>query len=164
MDAQISGASLDMDLLASLIELEEFGAAVTSFEALTDVQLHEWLEENQGDSLDKSTLDQLANVVRANVRMSVSEPNARLRIVTLLSDYKSLLRVRKWDKLLTENRKVAVAHICETLEPEAVKVKIENDFNSRNGIFARTGKLFTSTSSSKPYFVTSSFQFVDMDK
>ena len=50
MDAQISGASLDpitlkasidIDLLTSFIELEEFGAAVTSFVALTDVQLQE---------------------------------------------------------------------------------------------------------------------------
>ena len=55
MDAQISGASLNLitlkasiyiHFLTSFIEREEFGSAVTSFEALTDFQLQKWLEEN----------------------------------------------------------------------------------------------------------------------
>ena len=74
--------------------------------------------------------------------MSVSEPNARLRIIRLFSDYKSLLCVRKWDKLLTENPKVAVAHICDLLKPEALKVKIENDLQLSHQDLRKNWKAF----------------------
>ena len=120
-------SSVDADLLTSLIELEEFGSEIDSIDKVTDLTLQGWLEEQQGNSLDSVTVEQLSHAVRTNVRINLHESDAKLRIIKLFSDYKTFLRVRKWSAILEENPKVAVEQLCDLLKPDALRTKVTND-------------------------------------
>ena len=122
-------SAIDTDLFQSLIELEEFGEDVTSIEELNNDTLQEWLEEQQKESLDSMTLEQLEEIIRSSIQMNVKEPDPKLRAIRLFADYKMLLRTKKWEDLLTNNPKIAVGHIVEVLRPSELKIKVESDLS-----------------------------------
>lgn len=121
-------SAIDPDLLISLIELEEFGEAVDSIKSLSNEALLEWLQLQ-----DEATLESV-NLVKNNVRISLYEPDLKLRGIKLISDYKTLLRLKNWDGIISENTKVATQHIvnqrcfmveCEGCTPEEGKELLE---------------------------------------
>ena len=69
---------------------------------------------------------ELEKLVQASVKMNAHEPDAELRAKMLFVDYKKFLRTRQWNRLPTENPKVAVGHICSLLKPPALKSAVEN--------------------------------------
>ena len=120
-------SAIDVDLLQSLIELEEFGEEIDSINMLSDDVLRQWLEEHQGEALYTMTVEQLETIVKSSVRMNIKEPDPKLRALRLFSDYKTMLRTKKWEHLIKDNPKVAVNHIVELLKPVQLKTKVQND-------------------------------------
>ena len=86
-----------------------------------------WLENRQGNTFESLTLEQLERIVLSHVRITLNEPDAQLRVICLFADYKTMLRSRKWDKLIEEKPKVTISHLIILLKPEPLRVKIEND-------------------------------------
>ena len=134
-DATASGAtvspisiksSIEPDLLLSLVEFGEFDG-VTAVHGLTEDILEAWLQDKDATSLDSLTLLDLEAAVKAFVRINVHEEDPEMRIKSLFLDYKTFLRQRKLDSLVTDNPKLATAHIVSLLKPPALKAKIEKD-------------------------------------
>lgn len=119
-------ASIDPDLLMSMIEFEEF-EGVTELSGLTEGMIKSWLNTQSEVSFDSLTVEELNNAVRAAVRMNIHETDPEMRIKSLFMDYKSFLRTKKWDALITKNPKLAVEQMCSLLKPPALKKKIEDD-------------------------------------
>ena len=65
-------------------------------------------------------------IVRANVRLNVYESDAKLRIMRLFTDYRTLLRSCQWEGIITENPKMAIGHIVMLLQPTKLKNTVEN--------------------------------------
>lgn len=134
-DAQASGssvqpvslkASVDPDLLLSMVEFGEFDN-VTSLTELTDDNLRQWLDDKDEVSFDSLSAEALNAAVTQAVRINVHEPDPEMRVKALFMEYKTFLRIKKWDSLIEKNPKLAVSHICSLLKPVALKNKIESD-------------------------------------
>ena len=104
LDAQTSGstirvipiaASLDHDLLLSLIEQGEFGDEVTRGEEATDSTNGKWLETSGTISLESVTLQKLKAAIKSSVRININETDPELRIKSLFLDYRTFLRTKK---------------------------------------------------------------------
>ena len=119
-------ASVDFDLLTSLIELDTF-EKVTKIDDLSDEVLLAWLQAQAKVSLDSYSPEELEAMIKKSVAMRVSELDPRLRVISLFTDYKTFLREKNIEGIITDNPKVAVEHICSLLRPPTLKKKIEND-------------------------------------
>lgn len=120
--------SIDPDLLLSLVEFGEFNDT-EKLEDLTEGKIQSWLDEKSNVSLDSMTVEDLNAAVKTSVRINVHESDPEMRIKALFMDYKTFLRIKKWDSLLEKNPKLAVEHICSLLKPPALKTKIEADLS-----------------------------------
>lgn len=88
-------ASLNRDLLTSLIEEGEFGDAVGNEEQATDDIIQKWLDSNRTVSLEYITLAELETAIKTFIRITVNETDPELRIKSLFIDYRSFLRTKK---------------------------------------------------------------------
>ena len=66
--------------------------------------------------------DYLADVKR-NCTLDVSEPDARLRILTLQTSYIELCERRGW-KFFETAQKAAIKHLCAVLQPPELKTRV----------------------------------------
>lgn len=119
-------ASIDPDLLTSMIEFGEFDN-VETIEQLSETNIQSWLDTQSEVSFDTLTVEELNSAVRSAVRINVHESDPEMRIKSLFMDYKTFLRTKKWDALITKNPKLAVEQVCSLLKPPALKMKIEAD-------------------------------------
>ena len=69
--------------------------------------LKEWLETQEGETLNAMTLENLEEIIMSTIRMNVKEPVPKLRATRLFSDYKTLLRTKNWEDLISNNTKIA---------------------------------------------------------
>lgn len=119
-------ASIDTDLLQSLIDLETF-PNVSNISELSDASLNIWLQERSSVGLEAvDDIDKLSKLVVKHVQMKVNEKDADCRIRLLFSDYKKFLRHRNMEDLTKTNPKLCVTHICSVLRPALLKQTIEN--------------------------------------
>lgn len=119
-------ASIDPDLLMSMIEFGEF-ENVDSISDLSEDTIKAWMDKQSEVSFDSLTVDELNNAVRSAVRMNIHESDPEMRIKSLFMDYKTFLRAKKWDGLIEKNPKLAVEQVCSLLKPDALRTKIEAD-------------------------------------
>lgn len=134
-DTNISGASInvttlkasfDTDLLMNLVMLNEFPGAGT-IAAVTEEQLNTLLFAKDQVELQSMSLDDLEPSILSTVRINLHEPDASLRIMSLSSDYTTLLRSKNWRDLITSKPKMAIGIICKLLKPPALQARINND-------------------------------------
>jgi len=135
-DAQNSGSnvlpvslvsSVDRDLLLSTIPLGVFGSSVQEIDDLTDEILEKWLEDKDSVALESISLEELEGAVNSSVRINVNEPDAEMRIISLFSDYRTLLRNKKWERLIDDSPKTAIEHVTRLLKPDVLRQRIESD-------------------------------------
>ena len=86
-------ASIDRDLLLSLVEFGEF-AEVTSLANLTEDNLKAWLGAKEKVSLESLSLQELETAIKSNIRINVNEPDPEMRIKGLFMDFKTFLRTK----------------------------------------------------------------------
>ena len=121
-------SSVDHDLLLSLIKFECF-PSVTQYSQLTDEILLDYLKSKDEVKLESVSLDDLESAFKASVKINTNEPDAELRIHALFTDYQTLLRNKKWERLIDDNPKLAIRHVCALLKPAALKNKIDQDLS-----------------------------------
>ena len=93
-------SAIDTDLLQSLIDLDEFGEDVNLIEEVDEEELQTWLKRQISTSYSCTTAKQVEATVKASIRVSLHEPDAKLRTMKLFSDYASFLRSRNWDSII----------------------------------------------------------------
>lgn len=82
---------VDAEWIESLIELG-FIDKISSYDDLTDNDLREYLEEKATESKEVLTLERLDKIAANNLRIDMTDINARSRIENLFISYQSLLR------------------------------------------------------------------------
>lgn len=73
------------------------------------------------------SFDELEAAIKDAVKIDVHEPDAGLRIQALFTDYQTTLRNKKWERLVDDNPKLAIWHVCGLLRPAGLKTKVEHD-------------------------------------
>lgn len=119
-------SSIDRDLLESLLSSKTF-KYIDNFDDLTDSVLDTWLTERDGVKLESISLEDLEAAVKSAVKINVHEPDAEMRIFSLFSDYRTLLRSKKWERLIKDSPKVAIRQVTSLLRPAVLKSKLEQD-------------------------------------
>lgn len=119
-------SSIDRDILLSLISFETF-PGVSKFDDLTEEVLEAWLKEKDEVKLESISLEDLELTIKNGIRINVHEADAELRIQSLFSDYQTLLRNLKWERLIEDKPQLAVGHICQLLKPPILKIRMEQD-------------------------------------
>ena len=119
-------SSVDHDFLLSLICLRRF-PGVDDFSQLTDDILLKYLRDKDEVRLELVSLEELESSIRISVKINVNEPDPELRIQALFTDYQSILRNKKWERLISDNPKMAIRHTMDLLKPAALKVNITQD-------------------------------------
>jgi len=119
-------SSIDRDLLLSLISFETF-PGVSKFDDLTEEVLEAWLKEKDEVKLESIPLEDLEETIKNGIKINVHEADAELRIQSLFTDYQTLLRNRKWERLIEDKPQLAVRHICQLLKPPILKIRMEQD-------------------------------------
>ena len=84
-------SSVDHDLLLWLIKIDCF-PTVKNFVERTDDILLNYLKSKEEVKLESVSLDELEAAIKCAVKIDVHEPDAELRIQTLLTDYQTTLR------------------------------------------------------------------------
>lgn len=118
--------SVDHDLLLSLFQFKCFPGA-NEFSQVTDEILMTYLKSKDEVKLEAVSLEDLEVAVKSSVKINVHEPDAELRILALFTDYQTLLRTKKWERLVEDNPKLSVRHITGLLKPAALNSNIEKD-------------------------------------
>lgn len=119
-------ASVEADLLESLVDLDTFPAVNTVSDVNNDI-LHRWLQSQIEQKLDSFIKESIAALVKKSVHTKLQEPDSKLRILNLFADYKTFLRQKNMSSLLTDNPRLAVEHICMVIRPTTLRRKIESD-------------------------------------
>lgn len=120
-------ASIDKDLLDGFVFFQCFGPEVTSLDQATNEISLSWLKHDLVDNLDDLSADKLMNIVRANVHMKRSEPDAAFRVRNLILGYQNILVQRHWESFIIDCPKVAVERIFSLLKPEAFKNRVQSN-------------------------------------
>lgn len=84
-------ATPNVDLLHSLIDLEEFGVDVNTLDDFTSEQLTLWLKKKEGNILRSISLEQLGASVKTSIWLNLSKSDPQLRAILLFADYQTLL-------------------------------------------------------------------------
>jgi hypothetical protein len=110
--------SVDPDLLLSLIDLAQFGTEVDSVDKLTEDHLRTWLESHQEIGKAATSLSHLDSLVSKHLHLRMQEKNIQLRIMTVFTDYTTLLRSNGLSWVIKDAPKVAVRQIVGVLRPQ----------------------------------------------
>lgn len=119
-------ASLDTDLLISVVTLDQLPAAAT-IHAVTEAQIKAWIAAKDEVKLEAMSIDELKTTVLSGYRMNLMSLTPPLRVIGLFTDYQTLLRSKNLGDLTKSNPKLAVGNICKLLKPAALRSRIEND-------------------------------------
>lgn len=132
--ATITEAVLPMELkycvdtqhFVSLIELG-FVPDVTSFDTMSNQTLRAYLDTISAESKNAVTMDSLDDLVRNELVMDMSNGNAKSRMQTLFADYHSLLAKQGVKWVISDNQKLAVAHVLAAIRPASLRERLESD-------------------------------------
>ncbi len=116
--------SIDSTFLRSLLRARIFGQGYTDVNDLTDDIIQNRLCNLVGGSKPVSFDDALADVKR-NVRLDISEPDVRLRILILQIIYIELCERRGWT-FVKKAPKAAIKHLIAFLQPNTLKSRVED--------------------------------------
>ena len=114
----------DAFFLRSLVLSRVFGNNVTAISQLTDELIKSKLEEFCG-AIKYVSYDEAMADVKRNVRLDVSEPDARIRVIMLQASYIELCERRGWN-FFEKAQKAAVEHITAVLQPPQLKNLVED--------------------------------------
>jgi hypothetical protein len=121
---------VDPPVLESLVELGQFGVEVTKVDLVTDTLLRTWLDKHQDIKKDGLSAAQVQTIVNRSRLINMAERDCEQRIIMLLADYKSLLRLNGMAWLVDENPKLAVSHITDALKPSVLRKRIKDNLLS----------------------------------
>jgi hypothetical protein len=130
--------SIDPQVLESLMDLRQFGADIILVALVTDDLLRSWLEKHREIRKDRLPASQVQAIITKSLRINMLEGYHEQRMIMLLSDYESLLRLHGMGWLVTDNTKVAVAHITDALKPSILSKRVEDDLNFGHAHLKRT--------------------------
>jgi hypothetical protein len=114
-------ASIDPELLESLIDMEEIDA--NSVDDCTDESVMEILESTQ-ERETSVTAEFVKAEVLAKVTFAMSEKNPALRVMKAVADYCSLHRNLRLD-FINDKLKKAVGHLVSVIKPATLKARTE---------------------------------------
>lgn len=109
---------VDSEWLESLIELE-FIPDVTSYDELQDSHIGSYLDGKAEESKEVMTISVLDKLVENELRIDMSDKDARSRIETLFMSYNSLLRRNGLAWLSKDNEKISIFHVLSRIRPES---------------------------------------------
>ena len=117
---------VDAQLLTSTIALG-FIPEVENYDALTDKALRTYLDGEAKESRVSINLSSLDEIVSRELRMNMSNRNARSRMQQLFVQYHTLLSTHGLIWIVTDNQKLAVGHVLSAVKPTALKERLESD-------------------------------------
>lgn len=110
-------------------------ANVTSFSALTNEQLRDYMADKAEESKEAVTMEGLDTIVSKELIMDMSNRNAKYRMEGLFIRYHSILAEQGLTWIVKENQKLAVSHVLSAIRPVTVKERLESDLGfSQNAL------------------------------
>lgn len=110
---------VDAEWIESLIELG-FIDGVSLYDDLSKQVLRDYLEKKSEESKNATTIDALGKLVTNNLRIDMTDTNARSRIENLFESYHVLLRRNRLSWLTKDNEKICVYHILSAIRPDSL--------------------------------------------
>lgn len=103
--------------------------------------LPQWLEEENFNTTATWSVEEIEVFERKNVHIKVTEPDEKLSIMALVSDYKTFLRQKKVESILKNNPKHEIGHVYQFMRPSTPR-KNWNDLNIQEAIVRKNWKGF----------------------
>lgn len=106
--------------LGSIPDYSDYGT-------LTDAALLIYLEGKSQESKDSVNLDTLDNLVRTQLRMDMTDKNAKSRMEAFFMSYHKMLRMNGLAWLIKSNQRVSVYHVLSAIRPRTLQDRLDSD-------------------------------------
>ncbi len=133
-------ASIHVDLLWSLVDLQEFGDDVQDVRDVTESMLDNWLGKHTQKSKVPS-IDELKREV-STLRMDEYEADPEQRVIKLFAAYATLLRHKSMNILPKREPEMCIKHILPLLRPRVLQTRIRKDLELERKDLLQNFRLF----------------------